>query len=385
MSRPGQNPRRRRKSVSRQFAPNGAGIVILLALIGLFVGLGVGIPRWKAKIEQKSASQPEQEDPVNLPQGVLFPGLHFGGLLGQIHVPMLPGLIQQESQTPEFIFTPEEMQSISTMLDEWAEKETVITIDKDDEGEPLKEPIVNTEGGHKVALWYMDLNSGLQYGYNAGEMFSYASVMKAPYAAWLYTLASQGQLDLAQVITIAPENIGKYAENSGVIKKMELPKDFTVEELIGHMLESSDTVALRTLLNHYPATGFVTWAGEKGVQQPEALRSVMSGTISAQDAGVLALAVYDVMENNPYGPDLKNHMMRSGNRMIRSEHPVAHKYGWDENAYHDFAIVYAPHPYILVILTDKWAGSYKEQSKFGEISSLIESIVMQKWADFPLG
>jgi hypothetical protein len=57
--------------------------------------------------------------------------------------------------------------------------------------------------------------------------------------------------------------------------------------------------------------------------------------------------------------------------MIGSNYPVlipagvsptvaAHKYGWDEDSYHDMGIVYDEHPYILVIMTDLDEGRSKE-------------------------
>lgn len=50
--------------------------------------------------------------------------------------------------------------------------------------------------------------------------------------------------------------------------------------------------------------------------------------------------------------------------------PCAHKYGWDKGNYHDAAVIYDEHPYLLVILTDMDTGS-------AEINAYIQSIVRQ--------
>lgn len=54
--------------------------------------------------------------------------------------------------------------------------------------------------------------------------------------------------------------------------------------------------------------------------------------------------------------------------------PVAHKYGWDVDAYHDAAIVYDEHPYILVIMTDYDTGGDKVNSYIHKITRLINEI-----------
>ena len=43
-----------------------------------------------------------------------------------------------------------------------------------------------------------------------------------------------------------------------------------------------------------------------------------------------------------------------------------------KGAYHDMAIVYAPYPYRLVILSDHDGGTKEDLRMFREISSLIE-------------
>ena len=52
----------------------------------------------------------------------------------------------------------------------------------------------------------------------------------------------------------------------------------------------------------------------------------------------------------------------------------AHKYGWDEDSYHDMAIVYDEHPYILVIMSDLDAGGTEENKYIRDIARSIHSI-----------
>jgi len=68
---------------------------------------------------------------------------------------------------------------------------------------------------------------------------------------------------------------------------------------------------------------------------------------------------------------LQYSMLNSDVPIIMSDYYVAQKYGHWQGAFHDAAIVYAPSPYILVILTnlDQTAPFHA----FYEISMFIQS------------
>lgn len=386
-------PRRRRKSsVKSQFSPSLGGVLVLCASVIFLVAAGVFLPRLLDRPANEDTAQAPYTQPVSRPApSAALPVLD----LPDMEFPPV------QAPPPQFGFTEAEVTQLNEMLAAWAEEETFVLVSEAEElaasgGAPAAtgssappasstqadEPVYTADGGHDVAVWFMDIESGTQYGYNDQFAFSYASLMKAPYAAWLYTLAQGGACSLEEMIEVKPEDIGKYKENTGVLKTMELPGSFSVETLIGFMLRNSDTVALKMLLARYPAADFNRWATEQGVQNPDALNSVVSGKITAADMGALMMAVYRVIEFNQHGLTLRQHMENAGNRMIASAHPVARKYGWDEHAYHDMGVVYAPHPFVVVIMTDKWGGSYAETAKFGSITQLFEDMMAAKWAAY---
>ena len=392
--------KRRKSSVQSHFSPSAKGVAALFLFVGLLVAAGVILPRLTEK------NQPEPQ-PASLPWQAELPPA--GGASLSVHLPVLtfPAVAEAVPPGPQFSFTEEEVAVLNEMIGLWAEEETFIRVVPPEEdssssgasssssqsasqstaqsaskAQSTAQPEYKADGGHDVAVWFLDIQSGAQYVYNDQFPFYYASTMKAPYAAWLYTLAQDGACDLEDMIEVKPEDIGKYKDNTGKLKSMDLPADFSVESLIGMMLENSDTVALKLLLARYPAADFRQWAQEQGVQNADALNSVVSGKATAADMGVLTAAVYRVMEEGQYGPQLRQHMENAGNRMVASDYPVAHKYGWDEHAYHDMAVVYAPHPYLVVIMTDKWAGSYKETAQFGTLSRTMEAMMAEKWAAY---
>jgi hypothetical protein len=64
------------------------------------------------------------------------------------------------------------------------------------------------------------------------------------------------------------------------------------------------------------------------------------------------------------------------------KYPVAHKYGLQDyaeaynRAYHDAAIIYAPHPYVLSITTNMEAGEEADEI-FRDVALLVDSIQTQ--------
>lgn len=280
-------------------------------------------------------------------------------------------LVISEPEGPNWselvFFTEEETARLNGMLDSWA------AVAEEEE-----------EMGHSVAVYFKDLDSGAEYIYNGEKVFYMASLNKAPYALYLYHLAETGQTSLDTEIYVTAEGVSNgdpEKEESGRIRNDEtLPRNYTLEELILNLLRYSDTGALRVLRRHYPEAGLVEYAGsEWGLAEPERLSSLLRSRVSAQDTAIYLDRMYDYMENGQYGAQLKENLLNAQHSLIRSEYPVAHKYGWDIDAYHDMAIVYAEHPYAIAILTGKSNGSPAENGMFATITSTFEEIMSAKW------
>ncbi len=349
-----------------------AAAVLLVALATIFLGrCGRG------EEASPSSSQPSQM-PVAPPQSLSI----AAPAAAPESVPEPEP--EPEAEPPRLAFTEEQTARLDALLAAWAEEETLVEPDTGDEsgtkdksaGESGELQLV-PGGGHNVALWFLDMDSGAGYACNAQARFSYASLMKAPYALYLYQLAEAGELDLAGEITVAAVHAEEYKDNTGVLKDMDLPESFTAETLIGYMLRNSDTIAAKTLLQYWPAAGFRAWAAGLGLQDAQELRGVLSGQICAADAGLLMQALAAYVKDGQFGATLREHLLNTGNRMIASDWPVLHKYGWDEGAFHDMALIESPHPAILVILTDKWGGSWAERQMFGALTAELEACMAE--------
>lgn len=360
---PGRNTKR------KAFFENhtGPAASVLAAAVVLFAAGSIILNRCGAEKE----TQPEASAP---PVMAVLPGAEYEP--PEPAAEPEPEPHHQPEEEP-LALTEAQVEELDGMLAAWAETETLVDVrEKDEEGNLIgDEPKMEARGGQDVAVWFYDVESGAEYAYNTEHKFIYASLMKAPYATYLYQLADVGECDLEELFTIGPGHLEGYEENTGVIKEMTLPQQMSCEMLIGLMLEYSDTVALRALTQRYPVSGFKEWAGELGVENPDELSTILSGNISAGEMALLFRQVYEYTEHGPNGELLRSHMGNTNYTLITSQHPVVHKYGWDESAYHDSAIVYAPHPYLLLIMTDKWGGSGEERKMFGEIAARLEQMM----------
>ncbi len=253
-----------------------------------------------------------------------------------------------------------------------------------------------------VAFYYKDLTTGYTLSYNSDEVLYIASMVKVPYVyALLKTVADfeyrkrnfdaagnplydangkplfQGQhpnLD-ADGNILYLEGEEKYNLNrvwtfnkawmmnsgSGYIKDMEDGVQFTYLELVEYAIRYSDNIAFTQLGAMFGYVEYFQMAQSLGV------KGYSNGfmNMSATECGKFLEAVYRFTEEDQkYGSLLKEYMIRSNYPMIIpqgvSPTPVAHKYGWDFNAYHDMGIVYNEHPYVLVVMSDLDNGGSDE-------------------------
>lgn len=230
--------------------------------------------------------------------------------------------------------------------------------------------IASYEGA--LAVGYYDITSGYQYAYNGELSFPAASVIKAPFCRYVLGMVEQNQLDLSSELTYTEEML---VGGTGSIKDAEFGTVYTQEELIKLCIRKSDNVAFKMLRQVYPVDGFKQYARSIGITDIYGIKNISSSNINAVNAIAYMKDIYSyITEDNQYGKTLELHMRSTVNPMIRSKYPVVRKYGWMEGAYHDMAIIKAPRPYILVILSDHDEGSDEDEEMFRAISTAVEAV-----------
>lgn len=291
---------------------------------------------------------------------------------------------------------------------------TIVTEEINEETGETVETV--TEQPAKIAFYYHDITTGYTLTYNSDELMYSASLIKVPYVyamlravtefeyqklhyaadgTPLYdeegnplfegahpNLDENGQIlyaegeekyDLSRVWTFDKDTM--TVEGSGIICECESGFQLTYLELAEYALKYSDNIAFAQLRKMFGYTEYYATARSLGVRGSS--HGFMQ--LSADDCGIFLEAIYTfIEENEKYGSVMRDAMVGSkypymiANNVLPAE--CAHKYGWDEDSYHDMAIVYDEHPYILVLLTDLDTGGSEVNSYIAGIVRAIRSI-----------
>lgn len=205
------------------------------------------------------------------------------------------------------------------------------------------------------SLILLDLESGDEYGYRLDTPYTAASLVKAPYALWLCQRADAGEIDLAQPIPYPAE----CWQSSGMLAGYAGQQTIDPALLMTAMLAQSSNEAARALAACWPTDeAFHTFLREElGFSNPESCRidPRIRGSVTARDLQNTFEAL------NAYFASGAAHAEALRGMLLAAEHeilwipegtPAAKKYGSWDGAFHDAAIVYAPHPYLAIALSD---------------------------------
>jgi len=268
----------------------------------------------------------------------------------------------------------------------------------------------------RLSFYYRDITTGYTLSYNADEVMYTASLVKAPYIYSLLksvvdfeknkqyfdsegnalydeegnplfegdhpNLDEEGRIiylpgeekyDLTRIWTFDKEKM--MQDGSGKLKNMEDGTELTYLELIQYALLYSDNIAFAQLRAMFGYTEYYATARTIGASGQA--KGFMQ--LSAEDCGKFMEAMYAfIEEGTAYSTLLKDALLESTHIVVIpygvSPTPAAHKYGWDEGAYHDMAIVYDEHPYVLVIMSDLDHGGNAVNTYLQSVVRSVHSI-----------
>ena len=223
-----------------------------------------------------------------------------------------------------------------------------------------------------VSVYFENIETGFTMQYNENYVYFSASVTKAPLALFVYTLARDGQVDLDYKITFLRED---YRGGSGIIhSRYAFGHEFTIRRLVALNLYESDNTATAMLMRYF-GNGYRQFLVTIGADHRMAHRNLTDSGLNAIQAGIFARSIYDfIAEGNVYSEEFKRNLLNNQEPFIISHHyPVASKTGWTRYiAWHDMAIIYAPSPYILTILSARAGWTPADYRDFYEISMKFE-------------
>lgn len=227
--------------------------------------------------------------------------------------------------------------------------------------------------GNNISVYFENIETGFIYMYNANDVYFSASVPKAFYALYLYERAERGEIDLDSYITFTAAD---YFGGSGQIRhRHPTGTQISQRELLMLNLSYSDNIATLMLRRTHGLEGYRQFLASLGANPNHVRNNVFNSQLTAHDAGTLARAIFDYIESDGrYSEEFRRHLLNNQYPFIVSDYPVASKTGWTRpTAWHDMAIVYAPSPYILVILSRRDGWSAQDYRDFAEISMAFQA------------
>ena len=238
---------------------------------------------------------------------------------------------------------------------------------------------------NELSFYYKDLVSGYSIEFRADEIYQTASVIKAPYVKYLL----ESGADLTKKLKMTKKQGG-----SSHIDKNPIGTEFTVKELLEYAIRYSDNTAYYMLNEEFGFAGFNEYAKSLGIRSNATNKLTLVfpkprfGYLSARDAGLYFEDIAAYIETGSDNAKLLKSWLTSTTvegmlaAALGDSYEVAHKYGEQgSQAYHDAAIVYAPQPYVLTILSTLEPYTDASNEVFDDLASLIDSIQTQLHAD----
>ena len=244
----------------------------------------------------------------------------------------------------------------------------------------------------KLALCYLDLETGYTFSFNGELVFDSASVIKAPFALSVLRAASDEKEKLAETeasggdiseietvydfskkITYTKDEY--YMSGTGVIAGLGEGKEYTYSDLFTYMLSDSDNVAFHVLIDEY---GYGLLRGFVNENKWRSMYDTMSN-MSASDGCYVMKEIYGFVEGGyAYSGLMKDAMLGSDNHdlimSVAGERDVIHKYGWDKGAYHDIGVIYDEHPYAIAVFSDYDEAAKEQKAYIHELLSAVDRI-----------
>ena len=246
-----------------------------------------------------------------------------------------------------------------------------------------------------VAVAFRTLDGKSEFFYHADEPFHAASTMKVPVMIELFHQVQEGKLQLNEQV---PIHVEFHSIVDGSLYKLDPADDSeialynakgetrTVSQLCDLMITVSSNLATNLLIeklgveNIQVATKSLNADGMnvlRGVEDQKAFERGLNNTTTARGLLVLMTAIADGQAVNASSSEQMLEILehQKFNEGIPTGLPpgtrVAHKTGEITKIHHDAAIVYAPRPFVLVILVRGLVDAKDSAAVISDITRLL--------------
>lgn len=229
--------------------------------------------------------------------------------------------------------------------------------------------------GSVISFAYMNMDTGAACTYRTDVSYGCCSTVKAPFCKNIL----ESGIDLDEEV---PINV-KWDYDGGTVASMEYGSRLTARELIRYAITESDNTAYYNLVNYYGYGGFNSMNYELGVNYDLGSTWIFN-YCTTNDLLKQYIDVYNYAEKSKRGQWLVKLMTKTEletqiTAQLGDKYTVAHKYGsdWDQNCYHDCAIVYADSPFILIIMTNQVPETEDSDKVFKQLAKQFDIVNSQ--------
>lgn len=230
----------------------------------------------------------------------------------------------------------------------------------------------------RASVYYRSIESGKWIAVNGGEQFSMASIMKVLTLIYHLRQNEQNPGWLNQRVKLTDYTQGNIQTIEG--PKMEIGKEYSIEELMKYMIKYSNNNATANLNVLMDFKAYSTLMEDIGIPVPDPKAS--DYTLNSVECSRFLRVLYNTSvltnKSSEYALKLLSESTYQGGllRQIADKNvKVAHKFGErflpNENQLHETAIFYTDNsPYLLTVLTGG-KDTAQEAALIGKIGALV--------------
>ncbi|MCL2563210.1 MAG: serine hydrolase [Oscillospiraceae bacterium] len=227
--------------------------------------------------------------------------------------------------------------------------------------------------GNRLSVYFENLETGFVFRHNAERVYVSASVPKAAFSLYIFEKAERGETDLGTQLTFTSADFTRwYSEMS---RNYRIGTTFSQLDLLRYNVSWSDNAATDILRRHHGLNGYRQFLEDIGGNRNFVGSRIVNSQLTANEAGLHAREIFRYLESDGrFSETFLEQLLNNQFPFIVSDYPVASKSGWTPpSAWHDMAIVYAPSPYILVILSARSGWTAADYRDFAEISMAFQA------------
>lgn len=230
----------------------------------------------------------------------------------------------------------------------------------------------------EASIYFRDLNNGPWLGIKEKELFTPASLVKVPMMMLYFKKAETNQNILNTKLTVDDKTYEMYKDQiTEPAMKLKSNTEYTIQELIEHMIYYSDNVAYTLLKNNLKEYELTKLFLDFGIDINSRMKDPNENILSVREYASFFRILYnssyldreysekalELLSSTDYDKGLV-----SG---VTKDTKVAHKFGermlLDQRQLHDCGIIYkAENPYLLCVMT--------RGTDFDKLSNVIKDI-----------